>query len=557
MGKSSKLKKVLGENHFVRNVYYYSILLSLMIVSLVFLIRFNSGNPLLFGEETYYHLNLINDIDLSFNLLKSLSPLDFFLSFIGSLLDKLNLNDLLFLIAPFLGLLTLVFYSLFSKNLKIDKFENSIFLFFLILTPAIIYGFTTINNQIGAILIISIGFFLLTCENKLLKYLAPLFFLLIPLFDLFSAFLSLLLIIAYLIKKEQVVSGGVFSTIGKEVSDFSKNISNPDNLSKQIVGHPIRLSIFSLISMMFVSWFYFNNGFPIKILFYEGFWLNIISDLGGVSGMSMFILVLVIIQLLFFWRKKEEMIFYLIFFVSGIGFYFNSDLIIYFSFISCYLASKLSSYLIIREWNLKVLKNYVVLILVISILFSTISFINRSDEIAPSKELVFVLENLEEDYVNGKFKDDSRSNIKPKILSLSHNKFFLEYFTSLETFVRTAKPDENVIKRFINFYDFKNNHSSNDSKIEDYDIDRLKILEEKIKLGKPLSSKDIFEISYYKPLSFILEENGIKFILVDDTTKELFAPDKGLRFVLRNENFKLLYLQNKTELWEFDKLIVD
>ena len=61
----------------------------------------------------------------------------------------------------------------------------------------------------------------------------------------------------------------------------------------------------------------------------------------------------------------------------------------------------------------------------------------------------------------------------------------------------------------------------------------------------------LFYLTYPLQLFPVLENNNVKYILIDSHTKELFE-EKGLLFALRNERFKLIYSDEDFEVWEFE-----
>ena len=218
------------------------------------------------GVESYYHLSSAEGVSwYNFHYL----PL--------KIINLFLVDAYLFLIPLFFAFASLWLFLGFAKKVNLSKKFTFFFSFFLIINPAFIYTFITISAYSFLFFLLLAGFFLYSSKNKFLHYTSLIPFLLATFFDIYSGVVLLLLFLVYLYLEK------------KEVKALLKGFSG----------------------MVFISTFIliFFNILMIKLPFVLGpFYLqetiiNLVSDLGGLSGTGIFILFLALIGLAIAWKS--------------------------------------------------------------------------------------------------------------------------------------------------------------------------------------------------------------------------------------------------------------
>ena len=360
------------------------------------------------------------------------------------ILGYFPLNILLFIA----GLLSIFFIFLNLEMLKIE--ERLVALGFFIISPAFLYLFN-VGERFGIAFLFSLiaSYFFL---NK--KYLiAALGSALIFLIDIWIGMFVLFLFALYLLY-----------------------INGKKRIFYALIG------AFIFLTLLLGD---FNRG--------------IISDLGAKIGSSVFALFFVIFCFSSFWNRKK---FLFLYGVSGLLFLFSLKVefgIFYFSLVLSLLMSFCFLELFRIKWESKLVRDFILLIVVCGLLFSGLSYMNRVSKEKPDQRIFNALERLPEDSVV--FSDIGYGNW----ILFSGKRAVWDSFM-----------DRNSIRKIEG--DFS----------------------------------AVFESQDYLESTRILEEYGVDYILIDNELRER-GHGAGLLYLLKynSEDFRLLFDEDGVEAWRF------
>jgi hypothetical protein len=444
--------------HFMKYQKIYLTLLALIILITPTFINLFIGKPLLSGSESYYNLQQAKTL--------THENFDYFPL---SLTLKLLPADYLFVIPLTLALISLFLIFVITEGTKIRKDFKFFFLLFVILSPVFIYTFTTISQNSYLIFLIILGFYFLTRKNSVLRYLSIIPFIVSSFFDIISTMLVILslLVHIYLIKKRR----------------------------KIVLINLIFILISSLINIIFLGQTFFPMQFH-----QQNFLTGLLADLGGVHGVSFFVFLLAIIGLTITWKKKYFSISYLFLLVLIPACIFNSELAFLVSILLTFFATVAFVFFLNKKWDLENIKRFTYFILLLGILFSTISYLDRFSENYPlnghEETLSWISEN---------------TPVGTIILSSSENVHYLNYFTDGKPFHLLYKDqaytDENYAK--------------------------------------------ITTATHINTLENLLNVHKIELIYVTPDMKQVLPADYGILVLLQNENFKLVHSHNEFEVWVY------
>ena len=181
-----------------------------------------------------------------------------------------------------------------------------------------------------------------------------------------------------------------------------------------------------------------------------------------------------------------------------VGYFYNTQAIFHLTILTAFFAATGFVKLFQRDWNLVALKKFTFYLLILGLLFSTLTYFARVPEIAPSQSDVEVLT-----WSNYNIESDG------KVLSIPENSYFIEYFTNQKPF-----SDINV------------------------------------KGSKELTRKAL-HVLYVNELFPILEENNITAIYINQNMKDKLHKEQGILFLLKNERFKIVHSHKNSEVWLF------
>jgi len=489
------------------------VLLMIIVLGSVFLIRYTSNQPLLYEQESFYHLNQVKDYVGGEIKFIDLNPLEWLVLGISKIISLSRLDNFLFILSPVLGLLSILFYTSTRKRLNLNQNKNFIFLLILILSPAFIFTFTTLSNYAMISFLALLGFFLLSLKKKWKNYLALPVFLLIPFFETLSSVIILTVLISLYI----------FSSRSEKDSEKKGKKPDPENsLWEELKGksnilriNVVAILIATILSNVLLEKLWVSVS---EISFANNFWQNLVADFGGLAGISIFVIVLAIIGLYSILKEKTSYFVYLSLIILLVSFYLNNMTIYLLSIVFAYLAASFTYDVIGKKWALIEIKNFTILLLALGVIFSGLTYIDRISDYSPQQDLIDSLtwlDDYEKDY----------SEVSFTLLSLPENGFYISYRSNFESFTTLNEQNIDPVLR---------------GKIDDF-----------LEPDEVIPGKEVFYLTYPLQLFPVLENSNVKYVLIDPQTKELFE-EKGLLFTLRNERFKLIYSDEDFEVWEFD-----
>lgn len=467
IGKTPILKKL--ERFLEHNVIPYQKWYFLFLVIIVLVIslanNINAGNPILIGGESYFHLNQAKEVGWS-NV--HYLPLSLIQQFLEPAIDYL----------PFI--LAITFVMIFQSVSRQNGFhyrEIFMFLLLLILSPVFIYSFSSLSSGVYFTLLVLIGFFILNSRNKFLQILALFPFVLATFFDLLSTILLLLIQIIY----------------------FQKYLDQNERKHSS--------SLFSLLFisatgvLIFVHWLVLKQPLVLGPFHLQQPIADLISDLGGLSGLGFFVLLLSLIGISITWKNKQSWGPYLLLPILIAGYIFSTQVIFLLSLVTIYFASAGFLKLLERNWDLENLKAFTVLLLVLGITFSTITYLDRADQIGPlagEAETLILL----------------RNSVPPRtlIFSAPESGDYIAYFSRGTPY------------------------------------STLRDSSQKINI-----TKEIFTATYLDQLSPLLSKEEIYFIYLSEKTLAKLPANQGLPFLIESERFKLIHAHKNNKVWMFKK----
>lgn len=445
--------------HFLKYKKLYLGLLLIIILAVPLLKNFLLDKPLIMGEESYYHLSSAQEINgRNFYYY----PLKLF-SFLP--------EQFLVVIPLFLAVCSLLLFLSIVKETKLNEEFLFFFLLFLILTPAVIFTYTTLSAYAVFLFLTLLGFFLLIQKKKLIKLISLIPFILATFVDLLSSFLLVvLLLIWFLKKKKEKIT--LVALIGVIISGIIKGL------------------IFDLNFIL--GPFYFQEGIA-----------DFISDLGGKSGVGFSLILLALVGFGLARKKKEFYFAYLLLPFLITAFLFSPEVIVYFSILIIFFATTAFLKIFLRKWILSSLKYFTFFLVILSIFFSTLAYLDRvSDENGPfsgdKKVLTKIRNDLPKEYL---------------FFSTPENSYFVKYFADHKPFFEL--------------------HTRNQAKKEQTNF--------------------ILNSTYVSTTFPLLEENNISLIYITPEMRANYPSDQGLLFLLKNERFILVHSSQGYEVWLFKK----
>ncbi len=403
-----------------------------------------------------------------------LSLFHYLLGFFSSGNERV-LEWMLILLPLLSGLLSIILFQRLLARFSFPTPVQFMTLISLILSPAFIYTFTVASPDSLSIIILLLGGVLFLSPSWLAALFGSGFMVLGSLFSLFHALLVLFFLFFYLLK---------------QVSPSEKK----RGLLTLIV---VLLPTLFLPQPFFVPY----RIFPFTIN-------NLISDFGSVSGLSLFFIILLGIGAVYAWREKKQygLLFLLCMLIAPM-LIVHPPLLIYFAFAStlfvgCALARFKES-----VWHFRIVGRITLFVIILGLLFSSLSYANRMKDFPPSPDLVHGLDFLH-DY----------STADAVVLSVPEMGYFIEYFADRAAFIDEALPPPVFSQRRA------------DAEI-------------------------IFQSRNLDQTKSLLLEHSITHLVITREMKEGGVwndPEQGLLFVLRDsETFKNVYVAPYLEIWEF------
>ena len=461
--KELKIKKEEILSRLIKNlaIHSHKYLLMVLILILFVPLAYNLANhkPLIMGEESYYHLNQAKTINYS----------NFYYLFLGLIINFLPEWVLLVFIYAFCILSVMMLIKI-SQKIKKPAYFTFFFLLFLLLSPSTIFNFTTISaNAFFLFLVLSAFTLALSKNEKLPKYsIIPL--IAATFIDVVSTLILGILVYFFLYPKKE-------------------------KLAKRYL---ILISVSLLLNLLFLKQSFFLGPF------HQQNWLSdAISDLGGISGISFFVIILAFIGIKNAWKAKDLRFNFLFLLLFAVMYFYNTRAVFLLAFPLALLAafgfsSLLEKAIKSNKASSSILKNFTLLLIVLGLLFSATTYLSRINDFSPTSE--------------------ERETL-----------VWIKNYTDADAIVYSTPDNSQQINYFAERIAFA---SFRDTKSEEV-------------------SERILSSIYIQELFPLLGENNISLLYLTEDVKEELPKDQGLIFLLKNERFKLLYSTNLTEVWEF------
>ena len=463
------------------------ILVAFLVLLSVHTIRYFFNNNILFGDENYYYLRNAESIRQDFSFIDKVTnrPIyDFgwplLLAIFNSVLG-INIELLCRFLPLLIGLFTVVIFYLVLGEFDLEEKIKSFSCLLLIFSPPFIYSYSSCNNY-GMAIFLSLLAFYYFLKDKIINSLVIL--ILLSFFGISNIILLFLLSVI-----------GIFLRYRKKFF-----------VSLKYFG------IVFLVYSIFKVPFWVKYGLPERVIFNvldkEFLFQHIFSDLGGLTGISIFTFLLAGLGLVSTWNKKSKysllyvsVLFLLILFLRNpsISFYLNLLLIVLvvYGFI----------FVIHTRWESELIKKMIIIVLIVGILFSSFSYIKFLYTLEPNQKTLDGLNVLKLENETG------------VVFTYYANGNLVETITKKEALLDTV---------------FVYNKNVN-NKWED--------------------SNKLFHTTDINTTIDIINTYNIKYIVIDKKMREGLIwerKDEGLLFLLKSTTtkFKKLYDNNEVEVWE-------
>ncbi|MBT3721199.1 hypothetical protein HN789_03625 [archaeon] len=360
----------------------------------------------------------------------------------------------------------LILYLILRQILKNDS-ERFFVLLLFIMSPIFIFVHGTLNNIYFSLTLILLSVFLILKEKHFFSV-----FVFLGAFWVNQNYVFLILIILTIFLERNMVKNSFFPYI----------------------------SIVFLIGL-FTTFNNYNTYLNLHLII-----TDFISDFGAQIGFGVFSLILFSIGILLSWKQKaKHRIFYFcmvsLFFMS----LFDKDTLIFLNiFISLYGGFALY-YIYKRKWSSENLKNYVIILIMCGLIFTSGSYIKKISDSGP----------FESEYISLKW----LSNLAPgKVLSDYKFGHFIHSISNFDVYSDT------------NYYLY-----SDKSRINYY--------------TKIFQSRNLEEIINF------LENNNIKYIWINQEMKNSIweTEEQGILLILKNSKHFTKIYDYEVEIWEFNK----
>ena len=450
--QSPFLQKILSSQ---RNFFC---LLAAIILLLPLLFNAWQGKPLLMGEESYYHL--VAGQELSWQNWQS---------FPAYLLSLSGLREITPAIFPILGVITI--FLLFNL-LKTETFSpefSFIGLLLLVLSPTFIYSYSTISVYALSFFFLLLGVWCWSGKGKW-KYCSIIPFLLITTSDFLSGTVLLLFLFYYL-----------------------KDRSHSQERKTMMIV---------LLVSMIIQLLFFNLPAIIGPFHVADRTRDVISDFGGNSGLGIFLVLLALPGFLTVWKQRKNIFTYGLFLISLGGYIYNTEAILPLTLVLIYFATIGFFAIFERKWEITSIQRFTAFIILLGVLFSTLTYLNRITEFGPTavdkEALTWIKENTAPETV---------------IFSDLEESYFVQFFAQRKVLLTPEK--------------------STSPAVEDY--------------------QGILKAVYIEQLFPLLEKNDISLLYISPKLRKTLPVDQGMLFLLQNERFKLVHSYEDAEVWQFRK----
>src|SRR3989344_334326 len=443
----------------VKKQKFWLILITLAILIIPLFTSLILGKSLFSDPESYYHLNEAKNFNWR--------NLEYFPLTLALKLLPFNFLIIIPLVLACLSILLL--RQLFEEN-KLPPEMSFLFLVFTIISPTFILSFSNFTQSSYFIFLLVFGLYLLSRNRITLRIIGILPLLIITFLNGFSSVLLILILTIYFWAFKR--------------------------LNKQLIY---------LLTLIFLS-FIFNMVFLRKDFFMTTLTnnqhlTNLIAALGGTSGISFLVILLALVGLVVTWRKSYFYKSYLFLPLFAVAYFYNNRAIFLLSLIINFFASIGFLKIFQRPWILQEIKKYTFLLIILGLLFTTISYLDRSSSSGPlagDKEvLTWIKDNTLSDAIIFSDPVDSQP---------------VKFFSDRPVFYLIYK-DRSYSERL---------------------------------------SEEIFSATYISDYQKIASDSRISLFYITPRLREKLPSEQGLLFLLRSETFKLVHSSNGFEVWAYN-----
>jgi hypothetical protein len=422
----------------------------------MFLFNFVQHKPLLVGGESYYYLSSAQQ-EIPYH------PLTLMMRYIPGYAA--------YILPPIFSVsIMLLFYAL-AKKIQLSEKKTFFIVLFYIFTPAFLFASLSLSSYALYLLLVLAGMNLVLLEGRK-KYLAVIPLAIASCFDLFSALVLLLGIVIYYFVHEK--SKAKFPIVLISV-----------------------LSAVTILNIALLKTPFFLGPFMVQHRAAE-----FVSDLGSITGVGFFSLLLGLIGLMVSWQKKNILLLMSSLLIFITAYFFNTHSGFFLSLVITLLAALGFLNLWEQNWRLPFLRHAVLLLLLLGLAFSTVSYLDRISAYPPTK-----IDQETLNWIRWNTADEAM------ILSAPENSYYISYFAQRQPVFALHK-------------DYR----------QQYNL-----------------SENIFGANYIDELFPLLEENKVSIIYVSEDMRKSLPPDQGFLFLLQNERFKLLNSTGTAEVWSFEE----
>ncbi|MCX8146863.1 MAG: phospholipid carrier-dependent glycosyltransferase [Candidatus Woesearchaeota archaeon] len=410
------------------------------------LIRYLGGNNTLIGQETYFHIRLVEDI-LNKNI-KNISekdnlvfegreirymPYHFVIAGISCLF---GIHFSIIIFSLFFGVLSAVILYLLLKEIGMENIINKLAVVMFVISPAFVYIFIATPESFSLFFTL-LGAYLFLKDKRYFVF-SLLSLLLASISSLFNLVIICISLLAYSILKRERQRESICIII--------------------IIG---------IVSVLLPPTYSSNVVFSSSNLFKE-----IISDIGGQISFSVFFIILSIVGMVFLWKTRYKYyvayvilaFFILLFFIFGR--YSNIYTALILSFFAAYGVCKIKN----LKWQLNMIKNLTFLIIACGFAFSLISYSVRLSQSLPNNEIEGGLKWLKNNSLNDSI-----------VMSHPYNGFFIEYWAERKVLLDSYLPSiANADEKYIDSYSLFHSDSLEDARkiMDKYNIKYIIITED-------------------------------------------------------------------------------
>jgi hypothetical protein len=461
------------------------LLLALFFLLLPSSLRALTGNVYLMGEEPYYHARMARQIaeqgipefdDFVFDSRPYvLNPYHLLLAGFAFPLGPMNAAKIVPLL---MGLLFIYLFYLLLNKFKVESWTKWTILCVMILSPLFIHTFNFSTPACFILVLNLAGLFFLMRPGKMSTGVALVCFSLASMFGLLHAAVSAFIVFFYSFNYKKRLRKGYL--ILAAISFVVLSYSLPIFLASESVD---------FVSRNLISTF--------------------ISDLGSGAGFSIFAILLAIVGYMVVWKhKKKHYSLYAFSILLIVSSFFDSSLLIYANIIVVFLAGIALVYFARMKWNLKILREFTMLVLICGLLFSALNTTIDLRDSQPSNSLVNALIWLE-----------LNSDEPGMVFSHYSNGFWIEYLAGQPVVL-----------------------DSSFSLISDVN-------------GKYFNSNQAFTIDDLDVARKILSKYDVKYVVITDNLYDDVVWDnkgQGLDFLLTNaETFKKVQENSYVKIYEY------